>query len=174
MSDGRVEAMTTVAASPGVAHRTLSRVENFERWVAPHLTVVPRHSGAHLDPGDRFRVELIGGLGFDYIVEASSDREVVFGFDGAWSGRERWSFVPDGSDTIVRRSYEVTGGGFAAELAWRTVGRTLVAAHFRLELARFRGLVESDPGPRGEIEGRVREVQLPRTPSGGGFPIDEG
>ncbi|MGH7719809.1 MAG: hypothetical protein ACREON_13325, partial [Gemmatimonadaceae bacterium] len=99
-------------------------------------------------------------------------------FTGPWSGRERWSFVADGAETIVRRIHEVDEGSLASMLAWRTVGRPLVIAHFKLELWRFRDLAEREPGPRAEIPSPAPDAGTPRTdPSsstgGRGFPVDD-
>ena len=169
--DGRIEEMTTVRTAPAQARRTLVTTANFAAWVTPTLSVVPVSLSPSLAPGDRFRLEAaVFGAGFDYLVEAVSDREVVLAFEGPWSGRERWSFVADGAETIVRRMYEVNDSSLAASLAWRTAGRALVAAHFKFELARFRDLAERQPGPRAEIEPRARDEQPPATP----FPVDEG
>jgi hypothetical protein len=99
-----------------------------------------------------------------------SDREVVFAFQGPWSGRERWSFVADGAETVVRRVYEVQDSSVLGELAWRGVGRPLVLAHFKLELSRFGAAVERDPGPRAEIEPPAGDAPS-AAPS---FPIDDG
>ncbi len=58
--------------------------------------------------------------------------------------------------------------GAIPQLAFNTVGRALIAAHYKLELARFRALVERHPGPRAEIEAPA-EPAAPRA-----FPIDDG
>jgi hypothetical protein len=166
----RIEEMTAVAVAVPQALRALTTVSRLEQWIAPDITVTPLTRAETLGPGDRFRMSALG-VAFDYLVEAVSDREVVFSFSGSWSGRERWSFIADGSETLVRRVYEVTDGSLAAALVWRTVGRLLVLAHFKVELARFRAAVERDPGPRGEIE--ARSIDQP-TPSAPEFPIDEG
>jgi hypothetical protein len=162
----KVEEMTAVAVAIPQARRLLTTFARFTEWVAPDITVTPVTVSAPLAPGDRFRMEPPGGIHFDYLVEAVSDREVVFSFSGPWGGRERWSFVADGAETIVRRVYEVTEGSVLASLAWRTVGQALVAAHFKLELSRFRAAAERDPGPRAEIEARP--------PESFSFPVDEG
>ena len=167
----RVEVMTTIQVSAARALRLLRTPSSFADWMAPDVAMVPVSVSTPLAPGDRFRVEAaMLGAGLDYLVEAVSDREVVFAFSGAWSGRERWSFIADGTETIVRRVYEVSDDSAPlALLAWRTAGRPVVAAHFRIELARFRELAEREPGPRAEIEPPAE-----RTPRADTFPVDEG
>ncbi|HEX5438497.1 MAG TPA: hypothetical protein VFW98_15195 [Gemmatimonadaceae bacterium] len=167
----RIEEMTAVRAAVPQALRALTTVSRFAEWMAPDVDLTPHTHGDTLGPGDRFELRVLG-LDVSYLVEAVSEREVVFSFSGPWSGRERWSFIADGADTLVRRTYEVEDGSPAAVLAWRTVGRFLVLAHLKYELARFRSLVEADPGARGEIESGSRE--LPPPPSTSSFPIDEG
>jgi hypothetical protein len=166
----RVDELTTVAATVPQARRVLTDVSRFHDWVAPDITVTPLSGASTLDPGVRFRVEMVGAISFEYHVEVVSDREVVFAFHGPWSGRERWSFVADGDETVVRRVYEFQDSSVLGELAWRSIGRPLVLAHFKLELSRFRAAVERDPGPRAEIEPRTDDAP-PAAPS---FPIDDG
>ena len=166
----RVEEMTVVRASIPRTMRMLT-TGRFAEWVAPDVTATPTSISPILAPGDRFRIEVLGGLGFDYLVEAVSDREVVLSFHGLWDGRERWSFIPDGAETIVRRVYEIDERSSIPALAWRTVGRALVSGHFKVELARFRAAVERDPGPRAEIE-RGESPAPPPPPRS--YPIDEG
>lgn len=169
----RVEEMVAVRVAPPQAMRLLVTPARFAEWVAPDATVAFHGAAKTLGPGDRFRLELVGGVGFDYTVEAATDRDIVLRFEGPWSGEERWSFVADGAETIVRRTYEVQSGGTLALMGWQTVGRPMVAAHFKLELGRFRDAAERDPGLRGEIEGgrgTPREVEEgPRT-----YTVDEG
>lgn len=148
----RVEEMIAVRATAARAMHVLLTVARFRDWQAPDVTMTPRESTPVLGVGDRFRLEVLVGLRFDYVVEAATEREVVFAFDGPWRGQERWSFVPDGADTVVRRVYEVETRTPLENAAWGTVGRALVAAHYKFELPRFRDVVERDPGPRGEIE----------------------
>ena len=166
----RVDELTTVAASVPQVLRALTTVSRFREWVAPDISVTPLSRGPTLGPGDRLRVEIVGAIGFEYLVEVVSDREVVFAFHGPWRGRERWSFVADGAETVVRRIYEVEDDSLLGTLAWRGIGRALVLAHFKLELSRFRAAVERDPGPRAEIEPRDADTP-PTTPP---FPVDEG
>jgi hypothetical protein len=52
-------------------------------------------------------------------------------------------------------------------LAWATIGRPLVLAHYKFELSRFRDAVEQDRGPRAEI-------RAPTSPPSLDFPVDEG
>src|SRR5918912_2652089 len=151
----RVEEMTALRVAPAQAMRVLVTAERFGEWVAPDVRVTPLTVSPTLAPGDRFRLDVMGRVSFDYTVEAATEREVVFAFRGPWSGEERWSFIADGAETILRRVYDVQDGDGLALLAWRTVGRPLVSAHFRLELSRFRALAERDPGPRAEIEQRT-------------------
>ncbi|HEX6965653.1 MAG TPA: hypothetical protein VF166_07615 [Gemmatimonadaceae bacterium] len=185
----RIEDMTAAAVAVPQALRALVTTSRFAEWVAPDVSFTPLTRADMLGPGDRFRVSVMG-MAFEYLVEAVSEREVIFAFSGAWSGRERWSFIADGSETLIRRVYEVSEGSLAMALLWRTVGRMLVLAHFKMELARFRTSVERNPGPRGEIEpsSRARSVHHdserpaserpesdastsePASP----FPIDEG
>jgi len=179
-----VEEMITVAAPAARARRVLvggsgapsaGTELSFERWIAPDITLTPIVMSAPLSPGDRFRLALPGDIGFDYLVEAVSDREVVFSFRGLWDGRERWSFVADGAETIVRRSYEVEERSLVASLAWRTLGRAFVLAHLRLELARFRDAVARDSGAVAELEeARVEQASLAESGRRASFPIDEG
>ena len=177
----RVEELVAVSATPVQAMRALLTVARAREWTAWDIRITPRRATPVLGVGDRFAIELFGGLTFEYVVEAISDREVVLSYEGPWHGRERWSFVADGAETVVRRSYEVEGGTPLAVLAWGTVGRPVVSAHLRHELARFRSAVEQHPGPRGEIEaGPWRSVEPPgdgddaRRPGGPSFPVDDG
>jgi hypothetical protein len=181
----RVEELVVVAAVPAQAMRALLSVPRAREWMAWVVRLTPRHVSVALGAGDRFAIELFGGLRFEYVVEATSDREVVLSYEGPWHGQERWSFVADGAETLVRRSYEVRGGSPLAALAWGTVGRTVVSAHLRYELSRFREAVERDPGPRGEIEAAsLRSADLPPGAGEGGasreaserpaFPVDDG
>ena len=166
----RVEEMTVIKASVAHTMRMLT-AGRFAEWVAPDVTATPIAVSAALAPGDRFQIEILGGVRFAYLVEAISGREVVFSFSGPWSGRERWSFVPDGAETIVRRVYEIDERSSIPTFAWRAVGRPVVSAHFKLELARFRAAAERDPGPRAEIE---RGESAEASPPPSSYPIDEG
>lgn len=188
----RVEEMIAVRAAAPQAMRALLTVSRMHAWLAPDVHVAPRTAAPVFGPGDRFRLTVIGGLEFDYLVEAVTDREAVFSFSSRlWCGRERWSFVPDGADTVVRRTYEVDDSPPLVALAWRAGGWALVSAHYKLELPRFRAEVEREPGPRGEIEAAERPVasQAPEPPSppapppspheppspdGPPFPVDDG
>lgn len=174
----RVEEMTAVAVAVAQARRLLTTFARFEEWVAPDIRVTAVSVSGVLAPGDRFRLEPPGGLHFDYVVEAITDREVVFSFSGPWGGQERWSFVADGAETIVRRVYEVTEGSILASLAWRTVGQPLVAAHFKVELSRFRSAAERNPGPRAELEARPLNERPAAAPDAASrpfsFPVDDG
>lgn len=163
----RVEELTAVNASAARALDVLLAAGNLARWVAPDITVTPLTSATRLGPGDRFRIQVFGAFVFEYMIEAASEREVVFSFTGPWSGSERWSFIPDGAETIVRRVHEVHDGSLTGMLMWNTVGRVAVIAHFKVELARFREVVEREPGARGEIEAAgstAREVESPAAP----------
>ncbi|MEP6689827.1 MAG: SRPBCC family protein [Gemmatimonadaceae bacterium] len=166
MTSSRIEEMITAAVPAAQARRALTDGTRFGQWVAPHVSVRALALSPSLAPGDRFQIDAPGTPTFDYLVEAVSDREVVFSFTGAWRGRERWSFIADGADTIVRRTYEVDDANPIAELAWRTLGRPLVTAHFKWELARFRDLAMRGPSVRAEIEAS------PTAPPS--FPIDDG
>jgi uncharacterized protein YndB with AHSA1/START domain len=150
----RVEEMIAVRAAPPQAMRVLTTAARFAEWIAPDITVHFHTASPTLSPGDRFRIEILGRVSFDYTVEVATDRDLVFAFHGPWSGEERWSFVPDGAETIVRRVYEVRDGSTVAMLAWQTAGRPLVGAHYKLELSRFRDVVERHGGPRAEIAPR--------------------
>ncbi len=161
----RVEEMTTVKASAQAARKTLTDPECMARWVAPNVTVRALSGTPELAPGDRFRVDAFGAPEVDYLVEAVTDREVVFSFTGPWQGRERWSFIADGAETIVRRTYEVEESESLAGLAFRAVGRAVVSAHFKLELSRFRDVAEAAGRPPAQIESR---------PTSRSFPIDDG
>ncbi len=162
-----VEEMIAVRAAPAQAMRALLTPSRIREWVAPDVTVTVLTATERLLPGDRFRVEGIVGPAFDYQVEAASEREVVLSFEGSWRGEERWSFVADGTDTIVRRSYVVREVGGLGAIAWRTVGRAVVMMHFKLELSRFKDLLEREPGIRAEIEspGQGGDASAGRTPS---------
>jgi hypothetical protein len=157
--------MIAVGATISQTMNHLLTIDRMRAWIAPDMALLPRSASPTLSPGDRFRLEALGAVGFDYVVEAITDREVVLSFDGPWSGSERWSFVADGAETIVRRAYDVTDDSVAAWTAWMTVGRPLVLAHYKFELSRFREAVEHEPGPRAEIEGGGRPLE---------FPVDEG
>lgn len=174
----RVEEMVAVRAAAPQAMRVLLTVARFREWQAPDATMVPLTAAPVLSVGDRFRLKIVGGLAFEYLVEGVSDREVVLAFDGPWRGSERWSFVPDGAETLVRRVYEVDDRTPLEWLAWRTVGAALVAVHFKVELPRFRDAVERAPGPRAEIESsaasvRVEPRAVPEPPAGAGEPPAE-
>lgn len=147
-----VEEMIVVRAAPSQAMRALLTPSRMTEWVAPDVSVTVLTATERLLPGDRFRLEGILGPAFDYQVEAASEREVVLSFEGSWRGEERWSFVGDGADTIVRRSYRVREALGLNAVAWRTVGRAVVMVHFKLELSRFKNLLEREPGIRAEIE----------------------
>lgn len=193
MSD--VEEMIAVRAAPAQAMGALLTPSRMREWVAPDVTVTAQTATERLLPGDRFRVEGIVGPAFDYQVEAATEREVVLSFEGSWRGEERWSFVADGADTIVRRTYLVQESAGLAGIVWRTFGRAVVMLHFKLELSRFRDLLEREPGVRGEIEppgqgggggggeggsaGRTRSAnatdsQAGKAPPQRPFEIDEG
>lgn len=147
--------------------RALVTAARLEEWVAPDVNLTPLTGAKILSPGDRLRLRILGGPSFDYTVEATTDREVVFSFTGPWSGQERWSFMADGAETIVRRIYEVDDTPGLAGLAWPTLGRALVTAHYKLELMRFREMIERNPGPAGEIEPGIGEVTT-------NYDVDEG
>lgn len=171
----RVEEMTALRVAPAQAMRVLVTAERFREWVAPDVSVTPLTASPTLAPGDRFRLEVLGRVSFEYTVEAATEREVVFAFRGPWSGEERWSFIADGADTIVRRIYDVRDGDGLALLAWRTVGMPLVVAHLKMELARFRALAERSPGPRAEIEPRAGAELPADAPLAADvpFPVDD-
>ncbi|HET7585635.1 MAG TPA: hypothetical protein VFK13_12045 [Gemmatimonadaceae bacterium] len=147
-----VSAMTAVRSTPQRARDVLLTVAYFDRWISPELRMRVRGGATTLKPGDRFRMEVPGGIGLEYEVEAVTDREVVFTFTGPWDGRERWSFIADGEETIVRRVHEARYADLVQELTWRLVGMPIVTAHFTWEMGRFRRVVEKEPGVRGEIE----------------------
>jgi hypothetical protein len=170
----RIEEMIAVGATIPQAMHHLLTIERMRAWIAPDMALLPRGTSPMLSPGDRFRLEALGAVGFDYVVEAITDREVVLSFDGPWTGSERWSFVADGAETIVRRAYDVTDDSVAAWTVWNTVGRPLVLAHYKFELSRFREAVEREPGPRGEIEGRRDAAPATRRLEPLDFPVDEG
>lgn len=161
----RIEELTAIPTTPQQALSALRSVARFKEWVAPDITFTPDRTSSTLVPGDTFRIEALGGIRFDYTVEAVSDRDFVLSFKGPWRGRERWSFVADGADTIVRRVYEVEDDSPLADLAWHTLGRGLVSAHYKLELSRFRAMLEREPGAKGEIG---------QTAGHRAFPIDDG
>ncbi len=170
----RIEEMVAVSATISQAMHHLLSVERMRAWIAPDMALLPRGASPTLSPGDRFRLEALGAVGFDYIVEAVTDREVVLSFEGPWTGNERWSFVADGAETIVRRAYDVTDDSVAAWTAWNTIGRPLVLAHYKFELSRFREAIEREAGPRGEIEGRRDPAQAAKRIEPLDFPVDEG
>ena len=163
----KVEEIVAVRATPNQAMRALITVARFTEWVAPDVTLTPHTRAAVLSPGDRLRLQILGGPAFDYVVEAATDRELVFSFTGPWSGEERWSVIADGAETLVRRVYDVRDTHGLAGLAWPTLGRALVAAHYKLELIRFRAMVERTPGPAGEIQGGVGTAHT-------SYDVDEG
>ena len=163
----KVEEITAIQASPAQAMRALVTASRLSEWVAPDVTLTPLTRTPTLGPGDRLRLRIFGGPSFDYSVEAATDREIVFSFTGPWSGEERWSFIADGAETIARRTYEVRDTHGLAGLAWPTLGRALVMAHYKLELMRFREMVERDPGAAGEIEPGIGEVHT-------SYDVDEG
>jgi hypothetical protein len=170
----RIEEMVAVNAAIPQAMRHLLTIDRMRAWIAPDMALLPRGASPTLAPGDRFRLEALGTVGFDYVVEAITDREVVLSFEGPWMGRERWSFVADGAETIVRRAYEVGDDSLAGWTAWMTIGRPLVLAHYKFELSRFREAVEREPGPKGEIEGHGGRSPDARTFERLDFPVDEG
>lgn len=170
----RVEELTTVRASAARALDVLLETANLKRWVAPDISVTPLTLATRLGPGDRFRIRVLGPLMFDYTVEAVSEREVALSFTGPWSGRERWSFIADGTETIVRRVHEVNDGSLLGSLAWNSVGRVGVIAHFKLELSRFRELAEREPGASAEIEAPQRRESIASEPEPPSFPVDDG
>ena len=168
----RIEEMVAVSAAIPQAMRQLLTIDRMRAWIAPDIAVLPRSASATLAPGDRFRLEALGTVHFEYVVEAITDREVVLSFEGPWTGSERWSFVADGAETIVRRAYEVTDDSLAGWTGWMTIGRPLVLAHYKFELSRFREAVEREPGPKGEIEGGGDDPAKPFERLD--FPVDEG
>ena len=170
----RIEEMVAVKATVSQTMHHLLTVERMREWIAPDMALLPRGTSPMLSPGDRFRLEALGAVGFDYVVEAITEREVVLSFEGPWDGSERWSFVADGAETIVRRAYEVSDDSVAGLAAWMTVGRPLVLAHYKFELSRFRDAVEREPGPRGEIEGPAEDRQRTQRFEPVDFPVDEG
>ena len=163
----KVEEIVAIRATPAQAMRALTTVARFDEWIAPDVTLTPHTRAPVLSPGDRLRLQIFGGPAFDYAVEAATDRELVFSFRGPWSGEERWSVIGDGAETLVRRVYDVRDAHGLAGLAWPTLGRALVVAHFKLELMRFREMVERQPGPAGEIAGGLGEVRT-------SYEVDEG
>ena len=90
------------------------------------------------------------------------------------SGNERWSFVADGAETIVRRAYEVSDESLAGWTAWMMIGRPLVLAHYKFELSRFREAIEREPGPKGEIEAEAGTSSETKSFERLDFPVDEG
>ena len=171
----RIEEMVAVSATIPQAMHHLLTIERMHAWIAPDMALLPRGASQALSPGDRFRLEVLGGaVEFDYVVEAITDREVVLSFEGPWTGSERWSFVADGAETIVRRAYDVADDSVGAWAAWNTIGRPLVLAHYKFELSRFREAVEREPGPRGEIEGQREPAPRAKRLERLDFPVDEG
>ncbi len=170
----RVEELITVRARSERALDVLLETANLKRWVAPDIAVTPLTLARRLGPGDRFRIRVLGPLVFDYTVEAVSEREVALAFTGPWSGSERWSFIPDGAETIVRRVHEVHDGSLVGAVAWATVGRLGVLAHFKLELSRFRDLAEREPGTPAEIEAPPLRESIAGEPEPPSFPVDDG
>ena len=180
----RVEELVTVRASTARMLDVLLGTENLRRWVAPDVAAIPLTHASRLGPGDHFRIHVLGALVFEYTLEAVSDREVVLAFTGPWSGSERWSFIADGAETIVRRVHEVHGGphlvvtlhggSLLGALAWNAVGRVAVLAHFKLELSRFRDLAEREPGIRAEIEAPAPRESSSGEPEPPSFPVDDG
>lgn len=170
----RIEEMVAVGAAVPQAMRHLLTIDRMRQWIAPDMALLPRSEGPTLAPGDRFRLEALGAVGFDYVVEAVTDREVVLSFEGPWTGSERWSFVADGTETIVRRAYDVSDDSVAGWTVWMTIGRPLVLAHYKFELSRFRDAVEREPGPRGEIEGATESGPERKPLERLDFPVDEG
>ncbi len=169
-----IEEMVAIRATISQAMSHLLTIDRMRAWIAPDMALLPRGTAPTLAPGDRFRLEALGTIRFEYVVEAITDREVVFSFEGPWSGRERWSFVADGADTIVRRAYDVSGDSLAEWTAWTLIGRPLVLAHYKFELSRFREAVEREPGPKGEIEGPEGSRQDAKRFERLDFPVDEG
>jgi hypothetical protein len=170
----RVEELITIRASAARALDVLLDTRNLKRWVAPDVAVIPLTHASRLGPGDRFRIHVLGALVFEYTLEAVSEREVALAFTGPWSGSERWSFIADGAETIVRRVHEVRDGSLVGALAWNTFGRVGVLAHFKLELSRFRDLAEREPGTPAEIEAPAEREPISREPEPPSFPIDDG
>jgi hypothetical protein len=158
-----VEEVVVVRASAPQVRRAFSNTALMARWVAPDVSVQLASATRTLLPGERFRLSVLAGLRFDYLVEAESEREVALSFSGPWNGRECWSFVADGPETIVRRRYEVDDRSLLLALGFRTVGWAVVTAHLKIELMRFRDLVEHSPGVRAEIPGRA-EVERSNPP----------
>ncbi len=169
-----VEELVTIRASAARALDLLLDIQNLRRWVAPDISITPLTLAKRLGPGDRFRIRVLGPLVFDYTVEGVSEREVALAFTGPWSGSERWSFIADGAETIVRRVHEVHGGSLVGALAWNSVGRIGVMAHFKLELSRFRDLAQREPGVPAEIEAPPPRESLGAEPEPPSFPVDDG
>lgn len=170
----RIEELVTIRASAERALDVLLDIRKLARWVAPDVSVVPLTHASRLGPGDHFRIHVLGALVFEYTLEAISEREVALTFTGPWSGRERWSFIADGAETIVRRVHEVRDGSLVGALAWNTFGRIGVLAHFKLELSRFRDLAERDPGAPAEIEAREPSEPISPESEPPSFPVDDG
>lgn len=170
----RIEELITVRASAARALDVLLDIGSLRRWAAPDVSVVPLTHASRLGPGDRFRILVLGAFAFEYTLEAVSEREVVLAFTGPWSGSERWSFIADGAETIVRRVHEVHDSSLVGALAWNTVGRMGVLAHFKLELTRFRDLAEREPGTRAEIEAPEQRTAMEDAPEPPAFPVDDG
>ncbi|HJR42933.1 MAG TPA: hypothetical protein VJ812_12635 [Gemmatimonadaceae bacterium] len=170
----RIEEMTTVRAGAAQAMALLRDHRRTAEWISPDLVFAPLSVSPLLTPGDRFRVSLLGGIGFEYLVEAITDRELVLAFWGPWTGRERWSFVADGAETIVRRTYEVTDLHGVPALLFDTAGRAVIGAHYKLELPRFRAALERDPGPRAEIQAGESSAERPVAGAESrSIPVDE-
>jgi hypothetical protein len=170
----RVEELITIRASAERALDVLLDTRMLGHWVAPDVWVTPLTRASRLGPGDRFRIHVLGALVFEYTLEAISEREVALAFTGPWSGTERWSFIADGADTIVRRVHEVRDNSLVGALAWNTFGRLGVLAHFKLELSRFRDLAEREPGAPAEIEAGEPSEPISREPEPPSFPVDDG
>jgi len=184
-----VEEVVVVRAAAPQVRRAFSNTGLMPRWIAPDVSVQLSSGTGTLLPGERFRLSVLAGLRFDYLVEAESEREVALSFSGPWNGRERWSFVADGPETIVRRRYEADDRSLLLALGFRTVGWAVVTAHLKIELLRFRDLVEHEPGVRAEIPARAEvdstdparvgvqsrsEAQRDGHDTTPPFPVDEG
>jgi hypothetical protein len=70
--------------------------------------------------------------------------------------------------------HEVHGGSLVGALAWNSVGRIGVMAHFKLELSRFRDLAQREPGVPAEIEAPPPRESLGAEPEPPSFPVDDG
>ena len=64
----RVEEMISVAVSTQQAIRLLVTTARFADWVSPDITVAPLTAAPKLSPGDRFRLTLLGGFAFEYLL----------------------------------------------------------------------------------------------------------